>query len=716
MDPRTARPPVGPPPPGSTVSAPRLADAGRRTRPRPHPHPHPPSASGRPRWPLSQTLPWGLVVLAWGVSGACSGSALLGGTSASAGDIAQPTDGAGVGDSDAGPAIQPDTAASEDGIEPGDGGPDGGADGADGADVQAVWGPVVLGDSGELSGVFASSTGLAVAAAGDRVLRSAGKGWVPYGAPLPGGSLRGVWTDGAVVVAVGLGGLLARREGPAAPWVVTEAGAVLGGGGPADLWAVSGRSAKDLWAVGDDAAILHYDGVAWTQVHTGTQLDLRAVFVPGDAAARVVAVGTRGRILEATAAGGWVLKQVASSAVTLRGIWGDASGSELFAVGTGGTITHRASFDAVWHGQSSNDADGRDLLAVAGRTVSDLVAVGAAGVILRYEGSAWGVQEPTGPAFAHADLTGVAALPGGAWVTVGAAGGGLVFDGSAWVDAPSAPQADFHALAAGPAGTLWVAGADGMLLRTEAGGADAGWSVVPADTHATLRGLAVDGAGQAWAVGDGGTVVKTTGLGSAEVYQLAVPVDLEAILVEDGQVWAAGRGGTLLHGGPDDPAHLLPVPSGTVADLHVLARGGDGALWAAGGFGALIRREDDASQALATGVGGELRALAAVPSGVLVAGDNGVVLTATVDSVRLDHEAPGVFLYGVATQGGVDFAVGWGGTVLRRGAPGEPFLAESSGTEEVLEAVWMNDARALVAGRRGVLLERLRAPSEQGAP
>jgi len=612
---------------------------------------------------------------------------------------------------DGGTNSQPDVASDVAG--PGDAFED---PGPDVAPVPSVWEPVSLGDSGELSAVATSPTGLAVAAAGDRVLRSAGVGWAPYGVPQAGGSLRGVWTDGDVVVAVGLGGLIARRDNPASPWVLTEPGDVGGGGGPVDLWAVSGRAADDLWAVGDEATILHYDGAAWTLEHAGTQLDLRAVFVPASVDAPVVAVGTRGRILQATASGGWVLKQVASSAVTLRGVWGDATGGELFVVGTGGTITHRSTAQAVWQGQSSNDAAGRDLLALAGRASDDLVAVGAQGVILRYDGAAWGVQEATGPAYAHADLAGVAALPDGNWVAVGAAGGGLRFDGNAWVDLPSRPRADLHALVAGPDGALWIAGDRGLLLRTEAGGKADGWTVVPVDTDATLRGLAVDGAGRAWAVGDGGTVLKTTATGDTEVYPQPVPVDLEAVLVEDEDLWVAGRGGTLLHGSPSDPAHLVPVPSGTVADLHALARGGDGALWAAGGFGALVRYDGGGTVALATGVGGELRALAATPTGVTVAGDNGVVLSASADAVRLDHEQPGVFLYGVGARGGVTFAVGWGGTILRQGEAGAPFLAEPSGTEDVLEAVWMSETRALVAGRRGVLLQRMGPPSERVSP
>jgi hypothetical protein len=35
----------------------------------------------------------------------------------------------------------------------------------------------------------------------------------------------------------------------------------------ATLRAVWGTSSADVWAVGDDATVLHYDGTSWTRAH-----------------------------------------------------------------------------------------------------------------------------------------------------------------------------------------------------------------------------------------------------------------------------------------------------------------------------------------------------------------------------------------------------------------------------------------------------------------
>jgi len=58
-----------------------------------------------------------------------------------------------------------------------------------------------------------------------------------------------------------------------------------------DVW---GRSGSDVYVVGDNGLILHYDGAAWTASHQGTDA-LLAVFgwAPGD----VYAVGVGGRVL-----------------------------------------------------------------------------------------------------------------------------------------------------------------------------------------------------------------------------------------------------------------------------------------------------------------------------------------------------------------------------------------------------------------------------------
>ena len=65
-------------------------------------------------------------------------------------------------------------------------------------------------------------------------------------------------------------------------------------------------------------------------------------------------------------------------------MWG-SSGSNVFAVGTGGTILH---YDgSSWSAMSSGTT--RSLYGVWGSSGNDVFAVGNGGTILHYDGSSW---------------------------------------------------------------------------------------------------------------------------------------------------------------------------------------------------------------------------------------------------------------------------------------------------------------------------------------
>ena len=94
-------------------------------------------------------------------------------------------------------------------------------------------------------------------------------------------------------------------------------------------------------------------------------------------------------------------------------------------------------------------------------------------------------------------------------------------------------------------------------------------------------------------------------------------------------------------------------------------------------LGAKVRRSDDlrrdrAEEAAIKGGSPAVRPedldnsyMAPTADGVLVGGDNGVILRATASGAELLYEQPGLFLYGLSYSANVGFAVGWNGTVLR---------------------------------------------------
>jgi hypothetical protein len=102
---------------------------------------------------------------------------------------------------------------------------------------------------------------------------------------------------------------------------------------------VWGSSGSDVFAVGWDGTILHYNGTAWSAMSSGTTYPLEGVW--GSSGNDVFAVGGPwegpGIILHYD---GVAWSEMSSGTTkSLYGVWG-SSGSDVFAVGTSGTILH----------------------------------------------------------------------------------------------------------------------------------------------------------------------------------------------------------------------------------------------------------------------------------------------------------------------------------------------------------------------------------------
>jgi hypothetical protein len=111
-----------------------------------------------------------------------------------------------------------------------------------------------------------------------------------------------------------------------------------------DLNRVWGTSADDIFAVGRNGTVLHYDGTSWTPMQSGTT-------------------------------------------ETLEGVWG-ASSSDVYVTGENGTILH---YDgASWSPMQSGTTE--NLGVVWGTSSSDVFVAalpGYAGQILHYDGTSW---------------------------------------------------------------------------------------------------------------------------------------------------------------------------------------------------------------------------------------------------------------------------------------------------------------------------------------
>ncbi|MFT7578598.1 MAG: hypothetical protein ACI9MR_000256 [Myxococcota bacterium] len=559
------------------------------------------------------------------------------------------------------------------------------------------WESLSLGDVGVITGVTVVSPTEAYAASGDRVLRFNGSSWATFGEPT-GEPIYGVWADGSTIIAVGANGAVATRAPGDGAWEVSDTSVT---GLTVDLHDVYARSADDVWVVGDDTTVARFDGTDWTSEFALQNIDLRAVWIaPGTTGSDgVLAVGTGGQLARATN-GAWSAQQIAVSGSTLYDIIG--VGEDLIAVGTEATITILRPQAASWQGQLSNDTQDRDLFALAGPDEDNLYAFGENGLIVRYDGTKWTVQTVTGP-FNVATDSRAAGYAEGTYMALGADGDGLTRENGDWVDLFTQPESGVRAIAGPDADSLWAVGRDGLVLRR----GTQGWTSVPVETTADLNNVSVAPDGTVWAVGAVGTIVRVDDQGITYPDSL-LPLDLFGVVATDTEIWACGKGGTLVSIATDGSA-VTSVNSGAVADLRAVTFGGDGALWISGGFGTLRRRVGDTTPvAVSSGVGGSLNALAPSEAGVIVAGDNGIVLDATADGATIRNEQPGLFLYGASTSSTAVFVAGWNGAILRR--DGDDYVAEETGVSGVLETIWHDATDAFAAGRQGTLLRRLEAP------
>ena len=157
-----------------------------------------------------------------------------------------------------------------------------------------------------------------------------------------------------------------------------------------EIRAVWGNSGNDIFAVGRDGTILHYDGNVggnWTTMTSGTTQSLAGIW--GSSGSDVFAVGSFGRIIhyDGNVGGNWTT-MTSGTAEMYQGVWG-SSGNDVFAVGWSGVIRHYNGTD--WSSMSSPTMN--DLNGVWGSARDDVFAVGKYGTILHYSGAPPGDDE-----------------------------------------------------------------------------------------------------------------------------------------------------------------------------------------------------------------------------------------------------------------------------------------------------------------------------------
>lgn len=257
---------------------------------------------------------------------------------------------------------------------------------------------------------------------------------------------------------------------------------------------------------------------------------------------------------------------------------------------------------------------GVDLFGVFGVAENDLWAVGEAGYILHYDGTAFSLaQSPT-----TNTLRAVWGSSGNDIWATGVNGALVHYNGSSWmfVPSPGGPSTMF-AIAGSASNDIWVAGAAGALWHY-----DGTWSAVTSGVAYDLYGVYVSGA-EVLLVGAGGQVLRKSGTqftavgtSSAALRAIAGKADSSVLTVGDNGTMQRFDGNTV---------QALPSFPGTQLRA-VYSRAADDT-WIAGSEGTLIRFDGTTLARQAVTSSQTLNAVfAATKDSVWAVGDRGTIV------------------------------------------------------------------------------------------
>ena len=368
-------------------------------------------------------------------------------------------------------------------------------------------------------------------------------------------SLHGVWGSSPThVLAVGRAGATIRFGGSS--WAPMVAGT------SQDLSRVWGTAPTNAYAVGKGGTALRYDGAKWTSMTTNTKAALYDVW--GTSASNVYATGYKTMLRH----DGSKWSAVASAPLSYAtGIWGsDPTNILVNFSGLGLKHFDGLKFSAVNLGPYAAWAYFSKL---GGSGPNNVVVVGGYGVMLRFNGKAWGPLETR---LQTKDL--YAAWGSGPTNVYAAGAGGLFhYDGKQWTPTIKQPPVVLNDLWGSSATQLFgVSGAKFCQL------ASAGWQCSPTATSGSwIAAMWGSSPTDIHLVGSGGKVGRWDG---AQFKALA-PVSTAALYRVWGSgptdVYAVGSKSTIIH---FDGTKWGPVSTGTSYDLR--------AIWGSGPTNVLV--------------------------------------------------------------------------------------------------------------------------------
>jgi PKD repeat protein len=291
------------------------------------------------------------------------------------------------------------------------------------------------------------------------------------------------------------------------------------------LYGIWGTSPLNIYALGQDGAILHYDGTAWIAETSGTTEKLNA-------------------------------------------IWG-VTETNIYAVGENGTLLHKTAAGTTWGAEplvdykDQNNFNDTDLYSVRGSSAANVFLGSINGWFIRFDGTGWTAYDPEPPT-GSSKIAGIWAFSStNLYCTTAAGSYGRLFhyDGEKWEQQYGGDEnIALYSIWGNTASDIYVAGSTGLILQSNG----TSWLGVSSGTTQKLYSIFGSSASNIFAVGVQGTIVHNKGAGFvAENFNTTS--DLFGVWTSpDGSVaYAVGTDGMILKYTPDPITTTTTVSGNT---------------------------------------------------------------------------------------------------------------------------------------------------------
>jgi hypothetical protein len=263
------------------------------------------------------------------------------------------------------------------------------------------------------------------------------------------------------------------------------------------VYGMWGTSAKNLYAVGSQGSLVHWDGGGWSVQAAFAKDDLRGIY--GTDASHVWTVGWNGAsgFFDGIAWKKVPVQTSSSTAVNLNGIYaaGDGQGGVVAWAASQSGLYQLTSVGGVQTWTKSPSGQFQNFLAIHGVDKDHVWAVGMYGSIWAWNGQQWKAQS-SGSSIA---LRSVWAASATSVYAVGESGQILHYDGTAWKSMPSPVKGTLMSVQGTSDSDVWASGQRGSLVHWDG---KAWTKTTLTDLDKTLNAVWTSAAGDVFAMGE----------------------------------------------------------------------------------------------------------------------------------------------------------------------------------------------------------------------